>query len=78
MTNSIDFCIKYDATLGRTETGMIDLHYPEGREWELRAIKDTEERLPPGRSLLLIGGLSILSWLVLISVVMTLWQSVSP
>lgn len=76
MTNSSRFFEEYDATLGRTDPWMIDRHYPEGRRPELRAIKDTEERLPLEKSILLIGVLSLLSWLALISVVMALWQTV--
>jgi hypothetical protein len=64
------------ATLGRTNPWIIDRHYPEGRRPELRAIRDREVRLPPGKSILLIGVLSLLSWLALISVVMVLWQTV--
>ena len=78
MTNSTDFFIEFDATSGRSKAEAIDLHYPQGRRPELRTFKDQEERLPPGRSLLLIGGLSLLSWLVLISVVMALWHSAAP
>ena len=77
MTNSIDFFIGCDATLGRNNLSMLDLHYQEKQRSGLRTFKD-QERLPPGRSLLLIGGLSLLSWLVLISVVMALWHSVAP
>ncbi len=57
---------------------MVDLHYQEERRSKLRTFKDQEERLPPGRSILLIGVLSVLSWLVLISLVTALWQAVSP
>jgi hypothetical protein len=32
--------------------------------------------LPPGKSILLIGVLSLLSWLTLISVAMALWETV--
>ena len=78
MTNSIRFFVEYDATLGRSNPSMLDLHYQENGRSELRTFKDQEERLPPGRSLFLIGGLSLLSWLVLISVVMALWHNVAP
>jgi hypothetical protein len=76
MTNSMLFFVKHDATLGRTGRWMIARPYPQGRRSELRAIRDTEERLPPGRCILLIGVLSLLSWLALISIVMALWQIV--
>jgi hypothetical protein len=76
MTNSIRVFIEHDATLGRTDPWVIDRHYPERRRPELGAIRDTEERLPPGKSILLIGVLSLLSWLTLISVAMALWETV--
>jgi hypothetical protein len=48
MTNSTDFFIECDATLGRSNPSMLDLHYQENGRSELRTFKDQEERLPPG------------------------------
>ena len=48
MTNSTRVFVEYDATLGRSEAGAINLHYQEERRSKLRTFKDQEERLPPG------------------------------
>ena len=52
--------------------GMSVFHHTDKKRRRLRLTTDAEGRLPRGRSLLIIGVLSALSWLVLIALFIAL------
>jgi hypothetical protein len=55
---------------------MSVFHHTDKKRRRLRLIAEADGRLPRGRSLLVIGALSVLSWAVLIALFVALWAIV--
>jgi hypothetical protein len=55
---------------------MPGLSHADSRRPELSRVREQGERLPGGTSILVIGGMSALSWVMLLSIVMALWSSI--
>jgi hypothetical protein len=55
---------------------MPDLSHADRRRSELSRVTEQGERLPRGTSILVIGGMSALSWVMLFSIVMALCSSI--
>jgi hypothetical protein len=55
---------------------MSVFHHIDKKRRRLRLTAEADGRLPRGRSLLVIGALSVLSWAVLIALFVALWAIV--